>query len=126
MAESSSAVFFTFSIWGAANAMMMSMMDMTMRSSMRVKPDSGSRRQAPVAGDFEVRDVVFMSCRYLSRLTAIEYRRFARAEDTVWNRDAVFRLRSIFGKEGKFFNVGKVAQASDLKLVFDEVGFGDE
>jgi hypothetical protein len=54
------------------------MIDITMRSSMRVKPDSrfevrGSRCRS-------VRGVVFMSSRYLNRMTAIEYRRFAWAD----------------------------------------------
>jgi hypothetical protein len=71
-----------------------------------------------------------MANNYLSRLTAIEYRRFAGADDTVWDRDpnwqAVLSLRSTFRDKGEFFDIGEVAQASNLKLVFDEVGFGDK
>jgi len=66
----------------------MIMMDMTMRSSIRVKPESdsryearGSRGEKPGARG-KVRAVFFMSYRYLNRLTAIEYRRFALADST--------------------------------------------
>jgi hypothetical protein len=60
--------------------MMMSMMDMTMRSSIRVKPESGSRFE--VRGS-RCRNVVFMTNNYLNRMTAIEYRRIAGADDSV-------------------------------------------
>jgi hypothetical protein len=66
-----------------------------------------------------------MTNNYLSKLTAIEYRRFACADDTVRNRlDNGARL--IFRDERELFCVGEIAQTSDLALVFDEVGLGDK
>jgi hypothetical protein len=72
------------------------MMDMTMRSSMRVKPESGARFEVRGARDLRVRDVVFMSCGYLSRLTAIEYRRFAGRDDTAEIAILDFRVKVNF------------------------------
>src|SRR5580698_11606456 len=75
-AEVSLAFFLTLSICGTARAIRMSMMDMTMRSSMRVKPASGSRFAVRGSRCGDVQDLMFMSCGYLNRLTALEYRRF--------------------------------------------------
>src|ERR1039457_7155802 len=68
VAEVSLACFLSLSIWGTASAIRMSMMDMTIMSSMRVKPNSrASERKAdssaslhpseqrPLAGDRGVR-----------------------------------------------------------------------
>jgi hypothetical protein len=79
VAEVSLACFLSLSIWGTASAIRISMMDMTIISSMRVKPSSGSRFE--VRGS-RCRSVFFMTNNYLSRMTAIEYRRFAGADDT--------------------------------------------
>src|SRR5450631_2801806 len=84
IADVSSAVFLTFSIWGTANAMMMSM-----------KPESGSRfkvRGSRSAGLRSVLGVVFMSCGFLNRLTAIEYRRFQIADGTRLMRHQMVQL----------------------------------
>ena len=66
-----------------------------------------------------------MTDNYLNRMTAIEYRRTGRAEDTGAPM-GLLNLLSIFGKQGELLCVGEVAQASNLTLVLDEVGFGDE
>jgi hypothetical protein len=55
-------------------------------------------------------------------MTAIEYRRIGRAEDTVGERAGF----SLVGDEGEFFGIGEISEAPDLALIFDEVGFRDE
>src|SRR5580704_7328364 len=90
------AFFLTLSIWGTASAIRMSMMDMTMRSSMRVKPQEGSSFE--VRGS-RCRSVFFMTNNFLSRLTAIEYRRFAGGDGTGVREDAKANHREHRGKE---------------------------